>query len=191
MNGSLYLFPENAFADTPNITMVLDILTKNELLGKTLGDNRFLAGDHFFRHVSFAGCSPSLQLEPPGDGGDRFTHISLIGPTHQARLVTTIHFSGPRCPHCTQRIIDWKSRIMGWQEDPAEEYLCTKCNQFTAAAMLQWRHYAACGRLLVEIHQVFTGEAVPSDSLMAELENTTGVEWQYAWANSSPVYKPA
>lgn len=190
MNGSLYLFPKNAFSDPPEPSIILDILTKIRLLGKALGENRFLTGDSFFRYVSFTGCSPSLQLEPPEDGSDNFTHISLAGPFSQPRLVTTKHHSRPRCPHCGKRIIDWKSKIVDWQKDAAEEYLCTECNQSTAVAMLDWRRYAACGRLLVEIRQVFPGEAMPGDSLMTKLEKTTGCEWRYGWADSNPICEP-
>jgi DNA-directed RNA polymerase subunit RPC12/RpoP len=187
MNGSLYLFPENAFAEPPDLSIVLDILTNNGLLAKALGENRFLTGDNFFRYVSFAGCSPSLQLEPPEDGSDNFTHINLTGPFPQPRLVTAKQYSRPRCPHCGQRIINWKFKIVDWQENPAEEYLCTECNQQTTAAMLDWRRYAACGRLLVEICHVFPGEAMPGDSLMTELEKVTGCDWRYAWADSTPL----
>lgn len=191
MNGSLYLFPADAFVNPPELSIVLDVLTKTGLTGEALDEYRFLAGDGFFRHVTFAGCSPSLQLEPPEDGSGNFTHISLSGPFPQPRLVITRHHSRPRCPHCGQRLDDWKSKIMDWQENPAEEYLCTRCNQSSTAAMLNWRRYAACGRLLVEIHQVFPGEAVPGDNLMAELEKTTGCEWRYAWADSSLSCRPA
>jgi len=41
------------------------------------------------------------------------------------------------------------------------------------------------GRLLVEIHNVFPGEAVPGDQLMARLREVSGCEWDYGWAGSS------
>jgi len=183
MNTSLYLFPADAFASPPELSSVLDVLKHNGLLGKPLENMRFLVGDGFFRHVSFAGCSPSMQLQQPQDGGDNFTHISLSGPFPQPRLVATRQHSRPRCPHCGQRLNDWKSQITHWQANPATEYLCQECKQPSTAATLDWRRYAACGRLLVEIHQVFPGEAVPGDSLMAALEKATGSEWSYAWAD--------
>ena len=185
MNGSLYLFPADPFADPPGLPSVLDVLRKNGLLGKSLENQRFLVGDGFFRHVSFAGCSPSMKLEQPRDGSGDFTHISLSGPFPQPRLAATRHHSRPRCPHCGQRLNDWKPQIMNWQQDPATEYRCKACNQTSTAAALDWRRYAACGRLLVEIHQVFPGEAMPGDGLMAELEKATGCDWRYAWADSN------
>lgn len=183
MNGSLYLFPAAPFATPPDASMLLGVLTKNGLLGKALGASRFLAGDGFFRHISFAGCSPSMQLEPPGDGSHDFTHISLSGPFTRPRLVTSKHHSRPRCPHCGQRMNDWKARIADWQKNPAAEILCSGCHQSSAAAMLDWRRYAACGRLMIEIHQVFPGEAVPGDNLMTELKKGSGCEWRYGWAD--------
>jgi hypothetical protein len=185
MNTSLYLFPADPYASPPEVPGMLDVLRKTGLLGKSLGNLRFLIGDRFFQHVSFAGCSPSMLLEQPQDGSDNFTHISLSGPFPQPRLVATRHHSRPRCPHCGQRLNDWKSQLTNWKENPATEYLCRGCNQSSKAATLDWRRYAACGRLLIEIHQVFPGEAVPGDRLMTELKKATGSEWLYAWADSS------
>ena len=185
MNGSLYLFPADAFADPPASCSVLEVLKKNDFLGKPLGNQRFLVGDGFFRHVSFAGCSPSMKLEQPQDGGGDFTHISLRGPFPQPRLVATRHHSRPRCPHCGQRLTDWKSKIAIWRHDPGARYLCKACDSSSPAAALEWRRYAACGRLLIEIHQVFPGEAMPGDGLMDQLEKATGRDWRYAWADSN------
>ena len=185
MNGSLYLFPADVFADPPASSIVLEVLKRNDLLGKALENHRFLVGGGFFRHVSFAGCSPSMELEQPRDGSADFTHISLSGPFPQPRLATTRHHSRPRCPHCGQRLNDWKSLVAKWQQDPATEYRCQACNQASTAAGLDWRRYAACGRLMIEIHQVFPGEAMPGDGLMAELEKATGCDWRYAWADSN------
>lgn len=191
MNGSLYLFPADAFANPPATLMVLGVLKENKLLGRSLGKQRYLVGDGFFSHISFAGCSPSMKLDPPRDDNGDFTHISLAGPFTRPRLVATKHHSRPRCPHCGQRVGEWKSLITNWQEDPAAAYLCTKCSHTSTAAALDWRRYAACGRLLVEIHQVFPGEAVPSDGLMAVLEKVTGIDWLFAWADSNLPRGPA
>ena len=186
MNGSLYLFPEDAFASPPATSILLDALYSSGTLGKELESQRFMVGEGFFRHISFAGCSPTLQLEPPREGSTDFTHISLVGPFPAPRLITTRHHGRPRCPHCGKRIEGWKSSLDNWQKNPATEYLCTNCGQSSMAAALDWRRHAACGRLMVEIHQVFPGEAVPADGLITELEKATGAGWVYAWADSSP-----
>ena len=47
MNGSLYLFPADAFVNPPELSIVLDVLTKTGLAGEALDEYRFLAGDGF------------------------------------------------------------------------------------------------------------------------------------------------
>jgi hypothetical protein len=47
---------------------------------------------------------------------------------------------------------------------------------------LDWRQHALCGRLLIELRNVFPGEAAPSDTLLRELRLATGSDWRFAWA---------
>ncbi len=185
MNASLYLFPAEAFAAPPDLSMVQHVLRQLGVTGQALEEHRFLVGEHFFRHITFAGCSPSMHLQPPQAGSLEFTHIS-VNSLSEPRLTTTRLHARPRCPHCRQRLQHWKSNIDDWQRHPDNTYVCATCEQPSSIAALNWGRYAACGRLLIEIHQVFPGEAMPGDILIAELEKVTATEWRFAWADSMP-----
>jgi len=185
MNGSLFLFPEDPFLLPAAYARLPRLLQDLELAGPRLSQNSFLAGKAFSAHITFAGCSPHLQLEPPGDGSKNFSHITLHGPFDQVRLFTTENRTRPRCPHCRERIAGWKEKLPRWRENPSASWHCSGCGQTLTAAELDWRQYAAIGRLLLEIHHVFPGEATPGDPLMKAIENSTECSWRYGWADSS------
>ena len=185
MNGSLFLFPEDSSLVPAAHIQLPGLLQQLGMAGGPLGRNTFLVGKDFPSHITFAGCSPHLVVEPPADGSRNFSHITLHGPLEKTRLFTAASRSRPRCPHCRERVKDWMERLPGWLENPTDEWRCPSCGAASNATELDWRQYAAAGRLLLEIHNVFPGEAVPGDALMKAIEDTTGCTWCYGWADSS------
>ena len=186
MNGSLFLFPEDPFRVPTSRERLLDTLRQAGMAGDQIDANGgYLAGPDLLSHITFAGCSPFVLLDPPAGGGNDFTHVRLHGPFERSRLFTTSNRSRPRCPHCRERIADWKERLAYWREDPARPWRCPGCGKSNPAATLDWRQYAAVGMLLVEIYHIFPGEAVPGDQLLNVLRQETGCRWRYAWADSS------
>ncbi len=47
-----------------------------------------------------------------------------------------------------------------------------------------WRRQAGFGRCWIDVHGVHEGEAVPTDTFLALLENLSGVVWDYAYSRS-------
>jgi hypothetical protein len=177
--NSLYLGP--ADPDTaPPTGPVVDVLRDLAVIGEPLGDSTYLAGPGFTRHIVFAGCSPHLVLTPPQDGGLAFSHVALHGPFDSSRLVTGALSVKPRCPHCRTRIADWRERIA--EPTSLGEWHCPGCGRPVQPCALDWRQHALCGRLLIELRNVFPGEAAPSDTLLRELRLATGSDWRFAWA---------
>ena len=186
MNGSLYLFPQDPFA-APAPEPVLACLEALELAGEPLaeapGKRVLAAGPGFAREVAFAGCSPHLRFAPAAEGDRDFCHLALIGPLSRPLLLTGPRTAKPRCPACRARIADWRKRI----EDAESRLDCPDCGASLQAASLDWRQQAAVGRLLIELRNVFPGEATPSDRLLAALAETGGGTWTFAWAEMSPL----
>lgn len=185
MNGSLFLTPQDPWADPPLTATVLAVLAQQQLTAGAWREGRFLAGDGLFRHITFAGCSPHLAFSPPADGSDNFCHIDLLGPYDQPRMITGPNTLKPRCPQCSHRLADWRPLQAQWQADPRQPWTCPECGGASLLPQLRWRQHAVFGRLLIEIHSVFPGEAVPGDQLLAHLKTATGVTWDYGWAGSS------
>ena len=177
---SLYLAPIDPLA-RPEPTAIKKLLEKLGVLDGPLGTNRFTAGEGFTRHVIYAGCSPYLVTEPPADGSLQFCHVALHGPYPEPRLVTGPNTVAPRCPACRARFKDWRGRLATWQQAP-ENIHCEQCGKQTAAYTLDWREHAIGGRYLIELRNVYPGEASPSDRLMAQLSQTSGFDWRHAWA---------
>ncbi len=59
---------------------------------------------------------------------------------------------------------------------------CPSCYREVTTCEMDWRQHAICGRVLIELRNIFPGEAVPSDQLMHALSTETAMEWQYGWA---------
>ena len=177
---SLYLAPRDANCAPPRET-VIQALADLEIIGEPLDTERYAAGAGFTRHVVFAGCSPHLIMQPPADGSLRFCHVAVHGPYAAPRLVTGPNTVKPRCPHCRARFDDWRQRLATWQGGH-ERARCAACGSESLPTALDWRDHAVAGRLLVELRNVFPGEATPSDRLMHELAQCTATAWRYAWA---------
>ena len=106
--------------------------------------------------------------------------MALHGPFELPRLVTGPNTVKPRCPGCRGRFDDWRDRLPGWQS--GEPAICTGCGGSWPAWALDWREHAIGGRVLVELRNVFPGEAIPSDLLLRRLKEATAIRWRYAWA---------
>lgn len=173
---SLYLAP-TAPDTLPPLGAVIDALRTLAIIGAPLGPQTYRTSTAFSQHVVFAGCSVSLVIEPLPDGGPAFSHVVLHGPLNQARLVTAAGHARARCPHCRQRI----DRVAA-PSDANTAWTCPACRQVSTACELDWRRYGLCGRLMIEIVNVFPGEATPSDTLLRVLHDATALTWHYAWA---------
>lgn len=181
MGTSLYLFPLPVLESPPPLEQVRELLAASGFLGEELSPGRFRVGEDFLGHVTFAGCSPHLQLEPPAGGDWNFCHVRLH-ESERVRLVVAPQRGRPRCPQCRGAVPGWKEQLPDWERDASRSWCCENCGSRVAAAELDWRQYGVAARQLVEVCQVWPGEAVPGDRLMQALAGGTGREWRHAWA---------
>ena len=177
---SLYLAPVDSNA-APDTRAIRRLLFDLDIIADALGPSTFRAGDGFSRHVIYAGCAPYLVMEPPGDGSLAFCHVALHGPFRRPRLVTGPNTVKPRCPACRTRFDDWRTRLSAWRSGSAPA-TCPGCGRDFTPDQLDWRGHAVSGRVLVELRNVYPGEASPSDLLLRRLHSATGQDWRYAWA---------
>lgn len=177
---SLFLAPLDSNA-TPAMHDLVAVLRRLDLIGPRIGAASYAAGDGFSRHVIYAGCSPYLVMEPPADGSLQFCHVALHGPYPAPRLVTGPNTVRPRCPACRARFADWRERLAEWTQG-GNHALCPACGTRSPVHRLDWRGHAVAGRVLIELRNVYPGEASPSDLLMHSLADRTGLVWRHAWA---------
>jgi hypothetical protein len=176
-NGSLFLHPVDAGASCPR-DLLVDTLRRLGMIDAAWAGagNAYLVGHGFLQLITFMGCSPRVELEPPAGGDTDFCHIvvhALDGP----RLLAGTNTRPPRCPACRKVIaIDVASLL---RDRPGRPVVCNHCHARHSLDGLGWRRDAGFGRLFVEIRSVFPGEAVPVDRLVNALAGTTGCHWDY------------
>jgi len=179
MIGSLYLTPQNP-DDACELEPLAQTLAALHITAPPITHAKqcsvYRAGAGFARHVVFAGCSPHLRFEPRDAQDRHFCHVALHGPFPEPRVLTGENTVKPRCPQCRTRLADWRERV----DQPARA--CPACGSELPPTRLDWRQHAAVGRSLVELRNVFPGEASPSDQLMQQLAECAGFAWRYAWS---------
>ena len=94
---------------------------------RKLGDDSFYpAGEHFLQLITFLGCSPMIELEPPSDparlatdsANGTFCHV-FLSSSETLRFRSDPRTPAPRCPACRAPLADWQSRLQAWQNHPA------------------------------------------------------------------------
>lgn len=179
--GRLLLAPDS-LERMPPAPLVVACLRETGFVGRPLDVGNldvFLVGDNFLQLITFMGCSPHIELEPPGDGGS-FCHIRLIGPLPDLQLMRGENTQPPRCVQCRGRLSDWQEQVAGWCAHPERcDVLCPRCGHRQRPVELGWRRNAGFGRLFVAVEDIFPGEAVPVPSFLQGLQKTTGVVWNY------------
>lgn len=167
----------------PNRDAIVQALRDIGLIGSTFpldGREHFQTGADFLDSVSFLGCAPSIQLDPPAPPADRhadaragrFCHIQLHAATDRPRLR---HKPGqsPRCRHCRT---DIPPQLVQTSDLGT---VCPGCGQSVGPAGLNWRQSGGHARLFLDIWGIHTAEAVPSDRLLDRLGQTGGGPWQF------------
>jgi hypothetical protein len=177
---SLYLATRDPF-QAPDLNLVRAVLHSLDVIAGPIDSATFTAGTGFDRHVVFAGCAPHLVMQPPEDGSLRFSHVALHGPFASPRLVIGPNTVRPRCPSCRARFADWRERLEDWSAGTSDAH-CATCGNSCSPHALDWRGQAISGRVLIELRNVFPGEATPGDQLLDSLRDATGKAWRYGWA---------
>lgn len=137
----------------------------------------YLPGNEFVNLLAFLGCSPDIRLGP--EDGDNYCQVVISDITNEATCLgfnTTIK---PKCPACKTTLSQWQ-HIANWQQ--AHTLLgCTHCDTETELHKFKWRHECGYGRFAIRIRYIYPHEAVPSEALLASLEDATGFGWNYCY----------
>jgi hypothetical protein len=150
----------------------------------------YRAGEHFLQLVSFLGCSPTIELEPPVDpreceracASGRLCHIRFPSLEKRVRFRADSRLPTPRCPQCRTAEDRWAELIECWRADPRENrWVCRECAYHGKLFDLNFRRRGAFGHSFIEIWGIHPSEAVPGESLLATLGELSGCEWRYMY----------
>ncbi|MCP3868590.1 MAG: hypothetical protein GY703_10930 [Gammaproteobacteria bacterium] len=167
----------------------LEQLQSIGLIGKPyeVKENRYLTGDRFLQLITFLGCSPYLQLNPPEDGSDGFCHVFIPKPLDNPKLIFGSNTNPPRCAHCKLPQNNWRTTIVDAPYGKNTKARCLRCNNPYEPTQLSWRRDAGYVRFFIRIFEVFPGEAVPSTEFMTALQKT-GVSWHFFYVQNPEVH---
>jgi len=142
-------------------------------------------GEQFLQLVTFLGCSPAIELDPPGDPQEleaasatgRFCHV-FISSGEQLRFRGDSQSQAPRCPRCRSPEPGWKARLQAWQAgNNGPDWRCQDCGFSGRLSHLVFRKTAGFSRTFLEIRGIYPSEAVPGQALLDTLAALTGAPW--------------
>jgi len=152
---------------------------------KVNNETFYPTGEKFLQLVSFLGCSPAIELDPPADpvtlaadsAAGKFCHV-FLSSTEALRFRSDPRTPTPRCRACHAPLVDWQSLLQAWQSDPANsDWRCSQCGATDRITALGFGKSAGFGRSFVEIRGIYPSEAVPGEALLAALKSLTRGDW--------------
>jgi len=165
----------------PELTGCVDALG---LIGRPFfldGRRHFLTGPRFLELISLVGCSPHLELDPPGDAealepaarNGRFCHLGLR--PEDPPLLRTGPRARPRCPCCNaaQPVAELVATPAGMR--------CPGCGETTSAGAWRWREMGGFSNFFIDIWSIYPAEGIPQPALLAALEELSGLPWTHCY----------
>jgi hypothetical protein len=185
----LILLPADPLCPPVNCEQLAGELQAIGLIGApvALADDVFYpTGDNFLQLVSFLGCSPTIELDPPADlttlvsasATGKFCHL-FLDCTASLAFRADSQCPPPRCPECRQPVVDWQTAIEAWKQNTARsDWICANCGFTGQLTGLQFRKAAGFGRTFIEIRGIYPSEAVPTEALLGTLQRLTNKPWK-------------
>ena len=165
-----------------NPELLVRQLQEDGLIGKNFQANQhegYLIGQDFLKLITFLGCSPNIEVEPPEQLSDwgNFCHID-IQIFDEPQFFKGLNKPKCSCPHCRSRVTQALPDMTSWTPE-AELLTCPKCGEQTLTEHLNWRNGAGFGRFFIVVNSVYPNEAVPTDKLMSILKSASNEIWNY------------
>jgi hypothetical protein len=185
----LILLPADPLCPPVNCEQLAGELQALGLIGApvALEDEVFYpTGEHFLQLVSFLGCSPMIELDPPADqttlasasAAGKFCHL-FLNCTESLAFRADNQCPPPRCPECRQPVADWQAAIATWRQYTEQsDWTCAACDFSGQLTDLLFRKAAGFGRTFIEIRGIYPSEAVPTDALSGTLQRLTDGPWK-------------
>ena len=156
-------------------------------LGEKYGsysDRLFLVGERFLQLITFMGCAPHIQLEPPKTESKDFCHIGLSPIYSHSEFRSGERDVFAHCGKCGARITQWMNAVKLWRQDNlASDLTCDRCGESQLLYHLNWRNKAGFARLYIDVYSVFPREGIPTNELLSILEKFSGVAWTFFYTN--------
>jgi hypothetical protein len=184
--GRLILAPRDAGV-CPDRDRLVCILSEVGFIADRIPDREcaYLVGPAFSALLAFVGCAVAIASDP--QTGSPFCHVVVPPASASPRRWHGRNTRAPRCPVCRARLNDWPLRIEQFEQsartpgsdrrEPA--VVCPSCGDCRPIWSWDWKQQGGFARLLIQVEEVFPGEAVPTDAFLDLLERESGCAWRY------------
>ena len=149
----------------------------------TSSQGRFLIGEAFLQLFSFMGCAPSIEFTPKDPGTidwHEFVFVQLPSVLAQTRWLVDSDNAKPACPHCQRRNREWAQ----YYQTSEVLLACPHCQRTAPVCRWRWFDAGGCARQFISIVNVYPKESLPTDALLSQLQQATGVAWQYFYLHA-------
>jgi hypothetical protein len=183
----LVLHPLPAAARPRSLDALLAALHGMGFLGPAFeldGRRHFQTGPCFLDHLTFLGCSPVVELDPPADDRDaharagRFCHVELRPPTAAPRLRGGTD-PPPRCRQCRRPV---EPALLAAAAVQSGTLSCPVCGCRSDLERLNWRQAGGYACVFLDIWGIHPAEAVPGDALLETLARFTDSSWGFFYS---------
>jgi hypothetical protein len=148
-------------------------------------DCAYRVGPAFSALIAFVGCAVAIASDPRT--GNPFCHVVVPPPSAYPRLCRGRNTRAPRCPGCRAGLSDWLPHVEAFEKtaktpgsDRQESSLvCPSCGERRRMWSWDWKQQGGFARLLIQVEEIFPGEAVPTDAFLDLLEREGGCAWRY------------
>lgn len=184
--GRLLLAPRNAEL-CPDRDRLVSILSESGFIADRIPDREcaYLVGSEFSTLLAFVGCAVAIASEPRT--GSPFCHVVVPPVSAYPRWCHGRNTRAPRCPVCRARLNDWPTRVEQFEQStrtPGSDrqdsaVVCPMCGESRPIRSWDWKHQGGFARLLIQVEEIFPGEAVPTEGFLDLLERESGCAWRY------------
>lgn len=177
------------------LTHLLNSLNNLGFIGCAVTDSNagleYCVGDTFLQLITFMGCSPYIEFEPPldlkPDDVPGFCFVRISAATEK----NTLYHAGelnklktvPRCQHCRKVIGNWAENVADLDGTTPWQLTCPSCETQLTQDELDWRKASGSGNIFIEVLNVYLQEAVPTDAFLQQLETVSSSPWQYFYTD--------
>lgn len=154
-------------------------------------DREFCVGTEFLSSLTFMGCSPYIEFEPPADlQYNDVADFCFIRLSSNQQADVAYHAgqfeilkTAPRCKLCRKVISNWGDKAEALNH--TWKLNCPHCETELLPATLDWRKASGSGSIFIEVMNIYLQEAVPTDGFMQQLESITASKWTYFYTDAN------
>jgi hypothetical protein len=176
--GRLILAPRDPQA-CPDRDRLSRALSEAGFIADPIADQEaaFHVGPEFLGLIAFVGCAVAITSDPVCGGP--FCHVVVPPAALRPCFCHGRNTRAPRCPSCRGRLSDWQSQIENGASRSEAGIACPSCGKSHPMWSWDWKQQAGFARQIIQVEEIFPGEAVPTRGLLDLLEQTSGCVWLY------------